>query len=123
MILSVELEIGTGIAMGKPYSQDLRERVMAAVDGGTGAYAAAPLFRVSSFLHLQGAWPPASDRRDDSAHRQGRSAKRSLQLMTKRCARRWPPIRMQYSKNCRRGLRRSARSRSASGACGTGCSV
>ena len=33
--------------MGKPYSQDLRERVIAAVDGGTGAYAAAPLFRVS----------------------------------------------------------------------------
>jgi transposase len=33
--------------MGKPYSQDLRERVMAAVDGGTGAYAAAPLFQVS----------------------------------------------------------------------------
>ena len=30
--------------MGKPYSQDLRERVMAAVDGGTGAYAEAPLF-------------------------------------------------------------------------------
>ena len=33
--------------MGKPYSQDLRERVIAAVDDGTGAYAAAPLFRVS----------------------------------------------------------------------------
>ena len=33
--------------MGKPYSQDLRERVIAAVDGGTGAYVAAPLFRVS----------------------------------------------------------------------------
>jgi transposase len=33
--------------MGKPYSQDLRERVIAAVDGGTGAYAAAPLFQVS----------------------------------------------------------------------------
>jgi transposase len=33
--------------MGKPYSQDLRERVIAAVDSGTGAYAAAPLFRVS----------------------------------------------------------------------------
>ena len=33
--------------MGKPYSQDLRERVMAAVDSGTGAYVAAPLFRVS----------------------------------------------------------------------------
>jgi transposase len=33
--------------MGKPYSQDLRERVMAAVDSGLGAYAAAPLFRVS----------------------------------------------------------------------------
>lgn len=33
--------------MGKPYSQDLRERVMAAVDCGTRAYTAAPLFRVS----------------------------------------------------------------------------
>jgi hypothetical protein len=33
--------------MGKPYSQDLRTRVIAAVDAGTGAYAAAPLFRGS----------------------------------------------------------------------------
>ncbi len=33
--------------MGRPYSQDLRERVIAAVDTGTGAYVAAPLFRVS----------------------------------------------------------------------------
>ncbi len=33
--------------MGRAYSQDLRERVMAAVDSGTGAYAAASLFRVS----------------------------------------------------------------------------
>ena len=32
--------------MGKPDSQDLRERVIAAVDGGTGADVAAPLFRV-----------------------------------------------------------------------------
>ena len=37
----------TETAMGKPYSQDLRERVVAAVDTGTGAYVAAPLFRVS----------------------------------------------------------------------------
>ena len=33
--------------MGKPYSQDLRERVIAAVDSGTRAYAAAALFLVS----------------------------------------------------------------------------
>lgn len=33
--------------MGKPYSQDLRERVIAAVDSGTGAYAAAAVFLVS----------------------------------------------------------------------------
>ena len=32
---------------GQSYSEDLRERVLAAVDGGMGAYAAAPLFRVS----------------------------------------------------------------------------
>jgi transposase len=36
-----------GIVMGKAYSQDLRERVMAAVDAGTGAYVAASFFRVS----------------------------------------------------------------------------
>jgi len=33
--------------MGAPYSPDLRERVIAAVDGGLGAYSAAALFRVS----------------------------------------------------------------------------
>ena len=33
--------------MGKPYSQDLRTRVIAAVDAGAGAYAVAPVFRVS----------------------------------------------------------------------------
>jgi transposase len=39
--------IRRGMAMGKAYSQDLRERVMAAVDSGTGAYAAASIFLVS----------------------------------------------------------------------------
>jgi transposase len=38
---------GTGITMGRPYSQDLRERVIAAVDSGNGAYQIAPLFQVS----------------------------------------------------------------------------
>ena len=33
--------------MARPYSQDLRERVMAAVESGTGAYAAAAVFQVS----------------------------------------------------------------------------
>ena len=33
--------------MGKSYSQDLRERVIAAMDGGGKAYKLAPLFRVS----------------------------------------------------------------------------
>ena len=36
--------------MDKPYSQDLRERVIAAVDTGTGAYAAAPLFQARAAL-------------------------------------------------------------------------
>ena len=33
--------------MGAPYSQDLRERVLGVVDGGMGAYQAAPLLNVS----------------------------------------------------------------------------
>ena len=47
--------------MGKPYSQDLRERVIAAVDTGTGAYVAAPLFQVSVSVYLQGFDPAAED--------------------------------------------------------------
>src|ERR1700730_15827936 len=39
--------IRRGIVMGKAYSQDLRERVIAAVDAGTGGFAAGALFRVS----------------------------------------------------------------------------
>jgi transposase len=33
--------------MGKPYSQDLRERVLGAIDNGENAYEIAPLFDVS----------------------------------------------------------------------------
>ena len=33
--------------MGKPYSQDLRERVLRAIDDGGDAYEIAPLFNVS----------------------------------------------------------------------------
>lgn len=33
--------------MGKAYSSDLRERVMAVVDSGTSVYVAAPIFQVS----------------------------------------------------------------------------
>ena len=44
---------------GQSYSEDLRGRVLAVVDGGMGAYEAAPLLRVSvsyiyKALHLQG---------------------------------------------------------------------
>lgn len=44
--------------MGRAYSQDLRERVMAAVDSGTSAYAAASIFRVSvSYIYkVLGRW-------------------------------------------------------------------
>src|SRR4029077_20121626 len=38
------IRIGTRIAMGKPYSQDLRERVIATVDAGTRVCAAARPF-------------------------------------------------------------------------------
>jgi transposase len=59
-----------GIAMGKPYSQDLRERVMAAVDSGTRAYAAAPLFRVSvSYIYK------ALGRRDATGETTARTGK------------------------------------------------
>jgi len=45
----MRIRIGTRIAMGKPYSQDLRERVIATVDAGTRVCAAARLFLVSVY--------------------------------------------------------------------------
>ena len=57
--------------MGVAYSQDLRDRVMAAVDGGLGVYTAAPLFGsacrtfTQRVVHLQGARPAPRHRRRD----------------------------------------------------------
>ena len=56
--------------MGRAYSQDLRERVMAAVESGTGAYAAASVFQVSVsyiYKYLQSFGAAADDRRDERA--------------------------------------------------------
>jgi transposase len=52
--------------MGKAYSQDLRERVMAAVDAGTGAYAVASFFRVS-VSYIYKAWAAGEDGADERA--------------------------------------------------------
>ena len=53
--------------MGKPYSQDLRERVIAAVDTGTGAYVAALLFQVSVSYIYKALIRRRKDRRSDRA--------------------------------------------------------
>ena len=51
--------------MGVAYLQDLRERVMAAVDGGLGVYSAAPMFRVSvSYIYKTLGRRPRDRRRD-----------------------------------------------------------
>ena len=54
-----------GSIMGVAYSQDLRDRVMAAVDGGLSVYSAAPLFRVSVSYIYKARRPAACDRRCD----------------------------------------------------------
>jgi transposase len=63
--------------MGVAYSQDLRERVMAAVDGGLGVYSAAPLFRVSvSYIYKALGRRRASG--DVTAHKSGGGPKPKL---------------------------------------------
>ena len=106
--------------MGKPYSQDLRERVIAAVDTGTGAYVAAPLFQVSvSYIYKalirrrktgevtarpSGGGPKPKLAPHDDALRERIAAEPDITLAELQA---WAP---------------SARSMSASGACGTGSS-
>jgi transposase len=56
--------------MGVAYSQDLRDRVLAAVDGGLRVYSAAPLFRVSvSYIYKALGRRRASG--DVTAHKSG----------------------------------------------------
>lgn len=63
--------------MGVAYSQDLRERVMAAVDGGLGVYSAAPMFRVSvSYIYKALGRRRASG--DVTAHKSGGGPKPKL---------------------------------------------
>jgi len=50
--------------MGRAYSQDLRERVMAAVESGTGAYVVASVFQVSVSYIYKAFGAAADDRRD-----------------------------------------------------------
>ena len=64
--------------MGAAYSQDLRDRVMAAVDGGLGVYAAAPLFRVSvSYIYKALGRRRATG--DVTAHKSGGGPKPKLE--------------------------------------------
>ncbi len=85
--------------MGKPYSQDLRERVMAAVDSGSGAYTVAPLFRVSvSYIYKVLGRRRATGETTARTGRAGRKAKLAAHDEALRRLR-----------NCRRGLRPNAR--------------
>jgi len=97
--------------MGVAYSEDLRDRVLAAVDGGLGVYAAAPLFRVSvSYIYKALGRRRASG--DVTAHKSGGGPKPKLAgLMTRRCAPRWRRKPTSRSSSCKPGSQTIARSR------------
>jgi transposase len=63
--------------MAKPYSQDLRDRVMAAIDGGAKAYGIAPLFRVS-VSYIYKALMRRRTTGDTTAHQSGAAPQRRL---------------------------------------------
>ena len=88
--------------MGVAYSQDLRDRVLGAVDGGLRVYSAAPLFRVSvSYIYKALGRRRATG--DVTAHKSGGGRSRSLRPMTRRCALRWRRKAISRSLNCKRG--------------------
>jgi hypothetical protein len=105
--------------MGRPYSQDLRERVIAAADCGTGAHAAASVFRVSvSYIYKVLGRRCATGEMTARTGRAGRKPKLAAHdkaLCTRVAAH--PDARGVV----RRGSRSDTRSRSASDVCGTGC--
>ena len=107
--------------MGKPYSQDLRERVIAAVDTGTGAYVAAPLFQVS-VSYIYKALIRRRKTGEVTARRSGGVPNRSWRRTMMPFVHALRPNPTSRSPNCRLGYSPSARSTSASGVCGTGLS-
>ncbi len=71
------MESALGKLMGVAYSQDLRDRVLAAVDGGLRVYSAAPMFRVSvSYIYKALGRRRASG--DVTAHKSGGGPKPKL---------------------------------------------
>jgi transposase len=89
--------------MGVAYSQDLRDRVMAAVDGGLGVYAAGPLFRVSvSYIYKALGRRRASG--DVTAHKSGGGPKPKLAAYDERCAPRWRRKPTSPWSSCKPGL-------------------
>ena len=89
--------------MGVAYSQDLRDRVMAAVDGGLSVYSAAPLFRVS-VSHIYKALGRRRATGEVTAHQWAAGRSRSL---TKRCALRWRRRPMSRWSSCSLACQRS----------------
>ena len=79
--------------MGKPYSQDLRERVIATVDSGTRVCAAARLFLVSVSYVSKVVGRRTHDRRDDGAHRTGGTQAEACRRTTKPFVHGWRPSR------------------------------
>ena len=76
--------------MGVAYSQDLRDRVMAAVDCGLGVYSAAPLFRVSvSYIYKALGQHRATGGVSGQPTQVGQRAKPKLAASQRRCALRW----------------------------------
>src|SRR5512143_3963626 len=94
--------------MVQPYSQDLRERVMLAVDDGTAVRVVAPLFRVSvSYIYKalgRDGERPARQRRGDREGPPSRNSRTMATLLAGESA----SIRTPHWPSCRRGCRPSA---------------
>ena len=88
--------------MGVACSQDLRDRVMATVDGGLGVYSAALMFRVSvSYIYKALGRRRATGDGRPTSRAAGRS--RSLRPMTRRCALRWRERQTSCWSSCKPG--------------------
>ena len=106
--------------MGAAYSQDLRERVIGAVESGLGAYEVAPLLRVSvSYIYKALGRRRARQRRAP----RGVDHLQSWRLTMKPCVSGSRTSRTARSTKYRPGFSTRMGSKSALAACGSACGI
>ena len=103
---------------GQSYSEDLRARVLAAIDGGMAARSAASVFRVSVSYIYKAVIRRRRTGEVSASSRRGHRPRKLMPAQEAALATHIAPIRISHWRRCKPGWRASTRCGSRTGRCG-----